>query len=110
MESDKQLATVSNGLFLAAGGVAVLLFRGLFLILPIRIVLAGAVAVWGVYTLMKNPDNKTPAYASFGASALLIFFGGLLRGLTSIAGIGMIIAGGVSWISGWLKRRNTQYE
>lgn len=109
MESDKQVSVVSNGLFLAAGGASVLIFRTLFLNRPVSIILAIAAIAWGIYSLIKNPENKTPAYASLGAGALLFLFGGLIRGLISIAGIGMIIAGGVSWISGWLKKRKTSY-
>lgn len=105
MDSNRQIQTVSNGLFLVAGGAAVLLFRTLFLNWGVRIILAGAAAVWGVYLLIKNPENKTPGLVSLGASAALILFGGILKGLASVAGVGLIIAGGISWVSSWFKKR-----
>jgi hypothetical protein len=37
---------------------------------------------------------------SLAAAAILLVFGGLMRGVASIAGVGLIILGGISFVSG----------
>ena len=71
------------------------------------IILAGVAVVWGFYLLGKNPYNKTPGWTSIAVGGALALFGGLISGLSWVAGVGLIIGGAVSLISGLFKRKDT---
>lgn len=103
MADNKQLQGASNGLVLMGSGVAVLLFKGLFLNPVSRVILAAIAGGWGIYTLITNPRNRDAGWISIGAAAGLLVFGGLLTGISTIAGIGLIIAGAVSSVTRLLK-------
>ena len=105
MESEnRQLQTVPNGLYLAGAGLAVLITRRLLLAPVPRFILAGVAVGWGFYLLGKNPYNKTPGWTSIAVGGALALFGGLIAGLSWIAGVGLIIGGAVSFFSGMFKR------
>ncbi len=99
MNANKQLPSLTNGAFLAVSGLVVLLARGVLLNPVSRIILAVLAAGWGVYLLIKGSESRTAGITSLVASGILLVFGGLLSGISTIAGIGLIIAGGVSFFS-----------
>jgi hypothetical protein len=109
MESEnRQLAHVPNAVYLAGTGVAVLLTKNLLLDHPLpRLLLAGGAVVWGVYLLGKNQTNKTPGWTSIAVGGALALFGGLMATLSGIAGVGLIIGGVVSFVSGLFRKNDT---
>lgn len=108
MESEnRSLQTVSNGVYLAGTGLAVLITRQLLLSPVPRFILAGVAVVWGVYLLGKNQYNKTPGWTSIAVGGALALFGWLISGLSWIAGVGLIIGGAVSLISSLFKKKDT---
>ena len=64
-----------------------------------RFILAGVAGVWGVYQLIANPKNKTAGLTALAAGGVLAIFGGVLSTLSTIGGIGLIVAGGVSLLA-----------
>ncbi len=106
MNHDRQLQTVPNGVFLAGAGAAILIFQTIFLNPVSRSILAVVAAGWGVYTLISKPENRTQGWVSIAAGAGLFLLGGLFQGLATVAGIGMIVAGGISWLSGFFRKRS----
>jgi len=99
-----QLQSASNGIFLMVCGLITLVAKGLLLNPVSRIVLAVLAIIWGIiwglYLLATRSNSSTSGLMSLAAAAILLVFGGLMRGLASIAGIGLIIVGGVSFVSG----------
>ena len=104
MESKKQVQNYTNGLFLVGSGLAVLLARRIILTPAPRFILAGIIAVWGLYLLASGSANKTAGLMNLIGSGLLILFGGLLSGVSFVAGIGLIVVGGISFFSGLFNR------
>ena len=104
MESKNSLMNVSNGVLLAGGGLTVLLARGLLLNPVSRWILIAAATIWGIYQLAVKPRNKTAGITAMAGAGILLVFGGLLSGLSYIAGIGLIITGGVSLVAGLFRR------
>ena len=100
MKSKMQLQSVSNGIFLMLCGLVTLVANGLLLNPVSRILLAVLAIIWGLYLLATKSNSSTSGLMSLAAAAILLVFGGLMRGLASIAGIGLIIVGGVSFVSG----------
>ena len=105
MQSERQIQSVSNGLFLAISGLFVLLAKAILLNPVSRVVLAAVAAFWGIYLLLTRRNSSTSGWMSLAAAAVMLLFGGLLSGITTVAGIGLIIAGGVSFFAGLLDRR-----
>ena len=104
MESNKQAQHYTNGLFLAGSGLAVLLARRIILTPTPRFILAGIIAIWGLYLMASGSANRTAGLMSLIGSGLLILFGGLLSGISFMAGIGLIVVGGISFFSGLFNR------
>ena len=106
MEEGRELTLgLPNAAFLAIAGFGILLANGLLLNPVSRYLIAGAATFWGGYLLIeRRSSDKTAAYASLASAGVLVVFGGLLRGLANVAGIGLIIAGGVSFLSGLFRR------
>ena len=104
MATKNQLQTLPNGILLAGGGLAVLLVKGLLLNPVSRFILAGVAGVWGIYQLITN-KNKTPGITAIASSGILIIFGTFVSGLATVAGVGLIIAGAVSLISGLFRKQ-----
>ena len=112
MGSKKDLQSLSNGIFLAGTGLAVLLLRKIILTPAPRFIIAAIIAVWGFYLLASGSGsssgnrsgNRTAGIMSLIASGLLIVFGGPFSGIAFVAGIGLIIAGGISFLSGLFDR------
>ena len=104
---NRQLQTLPNGVYLAGTGLAVLITRRLLLTPVPRLILAGVAVVWGIYLLGKNPYNKTPGWTSLAVGGALALFGGLIAGLSWVAGVGLIIGGAVSFFSGLFKKNET---
>ena len=100
MKSKMQLQSVSNGIFLMLCGLVTLVAKGLLLNPVSRIVLAVLAIIWGLYLLATKSNSSTSGLMSLAAAAILLVFGSLMRDLASIAGIGLIIVGGVSFVSG----------
>ena len=100
MKSNMQLQSASNGVFLMLCGLVILVAKGLLLNPVSRIVLAILAIIWGLYLLATKSNSSASGLMSLAAAAILLVVGGLMRGLASIAGIGLIIVGGVSFVSG----------
>ena len=105
METKNQLQNVSNGIILVGGGLLVLLAKGIFLNPVSRFILAGVAGVWGLFQLIANPKNKTAGLTALAAGGVLAIFGGVLSALSTIGGIGLIVAGGVSLIARFFSRK-----
>jgi hypothetical protein len=104
MESDNKLPALPNSAFLALSGGAILLARQIILWPPARLLIAAGAIGWGFYLLGREPYNKTPGWTSIAAGGALALFGGLLAGVSWIAGVGLIAAGVVSFVSGLFNR------
>lgn len=105
MDSEnKNLPALPNALFLAASGVGVLVAKGLLLEPRVpRLLIAATAVIWGFYLLGKNRYNQAPGWTSIAAGAALALFGRLLSAVSGVAGVGLIIAGLVSAITGFLR-------
>jgi len=106
MESERQVQSVSNGLFLAISGLAVLVAKGILLNPVSRVILAVVAAVWGIYLLVTRRNSSTSGWTSLAASAVLLLLGGLISGITTVIGVILIVAGGASFFGGLLGRGN----
>ena len=105
MDERKQLAPpVAGGLFLAGTGVAVLLANGILLNPWSRTILAVVAAGWGVRVLITEPHNRRAGWIAIASGAGMFLFGSLLKGLVSFAGAALIVAGGISALSGLFRR------
>ena len=106
---NRQLQTLSNSIFLAGTGLAVMIARRLLLAPVLRFVLAGVAVGWGFYLLGKNPYNKTPGWTSIAVGGGLALLGGsaLIGGLSWLVGVGLIAGGAVSFFSGLFKKKDT---
>ena len=100
MKSNMQLQSASNGIFLMVCGLVITVANGILLNPFSRIVLAVLAIIWGLYLLATESNSSTSGLMSLAAAAILLVFGSLMRGLASIAGIGLIVIGGVSLVSG----------
>ncbi len=100
MKSNMQLQSASNGIFLMLCGLVTLVAKGLLLNPVSRVLMAVLAIIWGLYLLATKSNSGTSGLMSLAAAAILLVFGGLMRGLASIAGIGLIIVGGVSFVAG----------
>ena len=108
MDERKQLAPpVAGGLFLAGTGVAVLLANGILLNPVSRTILAVAAAGWGVWVLVTQPHNRRAGWIALASGAGMFLFGSLLKGMVSFAGAALIVAGGISALSGLFRRRSS---
>ena len=96
--------SLPNGLFLMGTGLAVVMANGLLLNPFTRTLLAVVAAGWGGYLLLTNPRARTTALASLAAGGILLLFGNLFRGLVNFAGIGLMVTGVVSFVSGLFRR------
>lgn len=109
MDERKQLAPpIAGGLFLAGSGVAVLLANGILLNPVSRTILAVAAAGWGVWVLISQPDNRRAGWIALASGAGMFLFGSLLKGLVGFAGAALIVAGGISALSGLFRRPGTR--
>ena len=109
MDERKQLAApVAGGLFLAGSGVAVLLANGILLNPVSRTILAVAAAGWGVWVLVTQPHNRRAGWIALASGAGMFLFGSLLKGLVGFAGAALIVAGGISLVSGLFRRTDTR--
>jgi hypothetical protein len=109
MDERKQLAPpVAGGLFLAGSGLAVLLANGILLNPVSRTILAVAAAGWGVWVLISQPHNRRAGWIAIASGAGMFLFGSLLKGLVSFAGAALIVAGGISALSGLFRRPGTR--
>jgi hypothetical protein len=104
MESKRSVQSISNGIFLGLCGLVVLIARTLLLNPVSTIILGTLAAVWGLYLLFTKTNSNASAIMSLIAAAALFLLGGLLRGLWTVAGIGLIVVGGISFFAGLLDR------
>lgn len=108
MDERKQLAApVAGGLVLAGTGVAVLLANVILLNPVSRTVLAVAAAGWGVWVLITQPHNRRTGWTAIASGAGMFLFGSLLKGMVGFAGAALIVAGGISAVSGLFRRPGT---
>jgi hypothetical protein len=106
MDERKQLAApVAGGLVLASTGVAVLLGNVILLNPVSRTILSVAAAGWGVWVLVTQPHNRRAGWIALASGAGMFLFGSLLKGMVSFASAALIVAGGISAISGLFRRR-----
>ncbi|MCY4484012.1 MAG: hypothetical protein OXC12_14145 [Spirochaetaceae bacterium] len=105
MDEGKQLApAVVGGTLLAGTGVAVLLANVILLNPVSRTILSVAAAGWGVWVLIAQPHNRRAGWTALACGAGMFLFGSLLKGLVGFAGAALIVAGGISALSGLFRR------
>ena len=105
MDEGKQLApAVAGGLVLAGAGMAVLLANGILLNPVSRTILAVAAAGWGVWVLISRPHDRRTGWIAVASGAGMFLFGSLLKGLVGFAGAALIVAGGITALSGLFHR------
>lgn len=100
MESNRQLQNASNGVFLMFCGLGILVAKGILLNPVSRIILAVLAAIWGLYLLATKSNSSTSGLMSLAAAAILLVFGGLMSGIAWLAGIVLLVIGGVSLVAG----------
>lgn len=108
MDERKQLVPgVAGAVVLAGSGLAVLLANGILLNPFSRTILAVAAAGWGVWVLATQSHNRRAGWIGIGSGVGMFLFGSVLKGLVGFAGIALIVAGGVSLVSGLFRRHGT---
>ena len=109
MDGRKQLVPrVTGAVLLAGSGLAVLLANGILLNPFSRTVLAAAAAGWGVWVLATQPHNRRAGWLGIAGGAVMFLFGAALKGLIGFAGVALIVAGGISLVSGLFRRSGTE--
>ena len=93
-----------SALFLAGSGVAVLLFNGLLLNPFSRIMLAAVAVGWGLWTVIAKPHNRRAGWVSLAAGGVIVLFGSLFQSLANVAGVVLIAAGGIAYLSSLFRR------
>jgi len=81
-------------------GLGILVARGILLNPVSRIILAVLAAIWGLYLLATKSNSSTSGLMSLAAAAVLLVFGGLMGGIAWLAGIVLLVIGGVSLVAG----------
>ena len=104
MESKRNIQTVSNGVFLGASGIVILLAKGILLNPISRVILVVLAAGWGIFLLIKGSESRTAGLMSLISSGVLLVFGSFLHGISTIAGIALIAAGAISFFSGFFSK------
>ena len=104
MPSKNQIQSLTNGIFLMGSGLGVLLIRGLLLLPVPRYILEALAAAWGVLLLGTGSRNTVAGFSSIVAGGALLLFGGLLSGLSNLAGIALLVLGAFSLVAGFFSR------
>ncbi len=81
-------------------GLGILVAKGILLNPVSRIILAVLAAIWGLYLLATKSNSSTSGLMSLAAAAILLVFGGLMSGIAWLAGIVLLVIGGVSLVAG----------
>ena len=87
MESKRNIQTVSNGVFLGASGIVILLAKGILLNPISRIILVVLAASWGIFLLIKGSESRTAGLMSLISSGVLLVFGSFLYGISTIQAV-----------------------